>query len=52
MTRQDFQYTENAGKRGGVKGIMNQMWKKQHGKFIDEVNKPQSSTEINTNGLI
>ena len=42
IAKQDFGDKENAGKKKGrVRGvIMNQMWKKQHGKFIDEVNQP------------
>lgn len=36
---------ENARKKKGrISGVKSSTWEKQHGKFIDEVNKPRSST--------
>ena len=51
MARQDFHDRENAGEKGGVGGdTMRHRARKMDS--IDEVNKPQGSTEMNGNGLI
>ena len=39
VARQSFGGRENAGeKKSGVLGVLSKIWKKQHGKFLDEVN--------------
>lgn len=44
IARQDF--------GGRVSRVVNQMWKKQQGEFIDEVKELQGGTQINRNELI
>ena len=56
MAEQDLGGRENVrkkrGQSQGVTRVVSQTRKRQHGKFIDEVNKPRGSTQMNRNGFI
>lgn len=45
-------YRKDTGKKGRVSGLASQMQKRQHEKYIDEVNKPWCSTKNSRNGVI